>query len=97
MTQFLKWKDKKNLKQVRGFVGAVNYYRDMWPSRSHTMAPLANQTGKKTFNWTPEMERAFKAMKALLAKDEISAYPNHNLPFHIHTDASDYQLSAVIM
>ena len=53
----------------------------MWPSRSHVMAPLTNETDKKTFNWTPEMEKAFKAMKALLAKDAISAYPNHNCHF----------------
>ena len=87
----------KNLKELQGFVGAVNYYRDMWLSRAHTMAPLTNQTGKKTLNWTPEMEKVFKAMKALLAKDEISAYPNHNLPFYIYKDASDCQLGAVIM
>ena len=35
----------KNLKQLRGFVGAIHYYRDMWPHRSHIMAPLTSQCG----------------------------------------------------
>ncbi len=82
----------------------VNYYRDMGPHRLHILAPLTAKLGtpKKgekhpPFQWTPEMQKAFDQMKAFMAADVICAYPYHNKPFHIYTDAFNYQLGACIM
>jgi hypothetical protein len=93
-----------NLKQLPGFIGMVNYYRDMWPHRSHILSPLTAKTGalKKgvkapPFNWTPEMQQAFEERKALMAAEVLCAYPDHNKPFKIYTDVSNDQLGACMI
>jgi hypothetical protein len=68
----------------------------MFPHRSHHIAPLTAQVGKKTLNWTAECQKSFDTIKALIAKDAFLRYPDHNKPFHIYCDASDYQLGAAI-
>ena len=84
-------------KKLRTFLGMVNYYRDMWVRRSHVLTPLAalTSTGVK-FKWTDVHQKSFEDMKRILARETLLAHPDFSQPFHIHTDASKFQLGAVI-
>ena len=84
-------------KEVRSFVGMINYYRDMWIRRSEILSPLTKlcSTGIK-FHWKPEQQIAFKLIKKLVSQEVLLAYPDFNELFEIHTDASAYQLDSVI-
>eukprot|EP00978_Attheya_sp_CCMP212_P000024 scaffold59_cov44-Attheya_sp.AAC.1 len=83
--------------QIRSFVGSVNFYRHMlWPKRAHILAPLTGLQGKKYVQWTEIHTAAFNATKAFMAKDCLLSYPDPNIPYDIETDASDYQMGAVI-
>ena len=86
-----------NPKQLRSFIGSVNFYRDMFRQRSHILAPLTAQAGKRNIQWTKECQEAFDQIKAILAKEIFLKYTDHNEPFHIYTDASDYQMGSVII
>ena len=87
----------KNKKELRRFIGIVNYYCDMWIRRSHVLAPLAQLTSKTTkWKWGPEQQKSFEDMKKIISKETLLAYPDFNEEFVIHTDASHTQLGAVI-
>ena len=84
-------------KELRHFIGMINYYRDMWQKRSELLAPLASLTSKKVkWDWTKECQTNFDKMKEVLSREVLLSYPDFNKTFHIHTDASHTQLGSVI-
>ena len=86
------------LKELRRFLGMVQFYRDMWKRRSHILAPLTDLVGKgkKKIEWNNTHQQAFDDIKKVMAKETILNYPKFDKTFEIHTDASDRQLGSVI-
>ena len=99
-----------NVKELRHFLGMVQYYRDMWAKRSEMLAPLSdlvgecgemkttknNKTKRNPWWWDPIHQKAFDNVKATIAKEVVLAYPDFSKVFEIYTDASTTQLGAVI-
>jgi hypothetical protein len=80
----------KNQRDIRRFVGLVNFYRDLYPRQAEILAPLTSLCGKKTkFTWQSEHEEAFQQMKRVIARETMLTYPNFDEPFTVHTDASN--------
>ena len=90
----------KTMRQLRSFLGMINYYRDMWQHRSTLLAPLTDLTkvpkGSKKFNWGPVQEEAFQTIKKQISANTMLSFPDFTKPFDIYTDASDTQLGAVL-
>lgn len=69
----------------------------MWPCHSHLLALSMKLMGNYLFEWNDKCQCAFDEMKAMIVHDALCAFPNHNLPFHLYTDKSDYQMGTVII
>ena len=87
------------VKDLCSFIGAVTYYRTMFPKCAHILTPSTALTSQKSGNvaWSAECQHAFDTIKAILSYDMLLCYPDHNKPFHVYTDASNLQLGAVIV
>jgi hypothetical protein len=56
--------------------------------------PWPNQ---KPWKWSDKQQDEIDTMKRIIAREpSIMAYPNFEIPFEVHTDASAFQLGAVI-
>ena len=89
-------KKPENLKQLQSFLGLVTFYYDMWPQWSHVLTPIPTYFLQQNTSSQIEQDVTFLCMKSLVIQDTLLVFPDPNKPFLIETDASEYQLGAVI-
>ena len=86
--------------EERALIGMFHYYRDMWTSQSHILAPLKEAAnvpkGRKIF-WNDALDNSFKQLNRMVSADTLISDPDWKMPFTVHTDAYDKQLGSVII
>lgn len=92
----------KTIKDLRRFLGMLNFYRRFVKNAAQTQAPLhhllkgTDSKGRKPVEWTPEAEVAFAQCKEQLANATLLAHPAVNAPLRLTSDASDTAIGAVL-
>jgi hypothetical protein len=91
------WPTAKKKHEIRSFLGLCTYYRRFIPGFANIENPLNKLTEQKqTFQWTSEVEAAFKTLKGALCTAPILAYPQPGERFIVDTDASNVGIGAVL-
>ncbi|SGZ33170.1 BQ5605_C041g11939 [Microbotryum silenes-dioicae] len=98
------WSLPKTGKELRGFLGLVQYLRKFIPGLAEhttTLTPLTRQGLSSIATlWTPNEARHFKAIKAIVTSLDCLRPPDHSAnaaPFWVMTDASNQGIGGVLL
>jgi len=84
----------KTRKELRKFLGVVNFYHHFIDKIGEKAAPLYELCStKRRFNWTQTQQEAFETLKKAICNELELNYPDFNKPFILRTDASNYEVS----
>lgn len=87
----------KTQKNVRQFLGKINFYHEYIPKSSIILDPLHNLLRKnQKFFWSEDCQTSFQKVKDLLCSQPILEIYDQNLPINIYTDASLQGFGAVL-
>lgn len=90
------WPTPRTIKQLRGFLGLIGYYRCFEKGYAQLAAPLTDLLKKNHFVWNDDAQIAFKALKRHMTYTPVLVLPNFTLQFVVETDASNTGVSAVL-
>ncbi len=97
VSKILGWKKCSNVTETKSFLGLCSYYRKWVKDFSAIAHPLIELTRKdRVFTWSKACDESFNKLKAALVSPQIMAYPKGDGQFILDTDASAFQIGAVI-
>lgn len=86
-----------SVKELRAFLGLVNYYGRFMPNQSTVLAPLYRLLKDQIeWEWKRPEQKAFEQCKDLLTSDKVLVHYNPDLPLALACDSSAYGIGAVI-
>lgn len=92
----------KTVKDLRRFLGMLNFYRRFIPNAAQLQAPLnailagPKIKGSHPVEMTADLLRAFEDCKTSLSQATLLVHPNSSADLAIVTDASDLAIGAVL-
>lgn len=87
-----------SVKELQQFLGLCTFYHRFIKNLSSIASPLYKLLQKEsTWSWTQKEESIFRELKETLMSLPELSYPNSNLPYEIHCDASNVGLGAVLV
>ena len=84
----------RNAKQVQGFMGHCGYYRRFIYMYAIIARPLYALI--TVFIWIEECEEYFNKLEECLTSAPILKSPDWNVIFHVHIDASNFAIGAIL-
>ena len=87
----------QNIKQLRRFLGGINFCRRIREYCTNILTLLTSLTRKVKFTQDEEQQKAYDEIKTVIAKKTLLCYPDFNAEFHACADASDSQLGSIII
>ena len=89
----------KNFKDVRHFLGIINFIKNHIHGRAGIMQPITKLTKKgELFMWNVEQQEAFDKIKKVISEAILLTYPDPLKRFHIFPNASSkHAMGAVLV
>ncbi|GMF42144.1 unnamed protein product [Phytophthora fragariaefolia] len=92
------WPTPKNHTELRQWLGLATYLHKYTKDYAGLIRPVSSLLKKDmTWDWRPEHQDAFEAVKKSLASASVLMFPDTPRPCHVVCDASDFAIGCALM